>query len=179
MLLFLLNTVAPVFLLLLAGYCAVKANVLDDVVIDGLMKFCTHIALPCLLFRATSTIELSTAYDWPVLLSYYLTVSICFMLAFFIARKRFTRRPGEAVAVAFSALFSNLLLLGVPILDRAFGEQAVSIAIAIISLNAPFCYLIGIVVMESVRADGRSYICLLYTSPSPRDATLSRMPSSA
>ena len=25
----------------------------------------------------------------------------------------------------------------------------------------------------------RGYICLLYTSPSPRDATLSRMPSSA
>ena len=25
----------------------------------------------------------------------------------------------------------------------------------------------------------RTYICLLYTSPSPRDATLSRMPSSA
>ena len=27
--------------------------------------------------------------------------------------------------------------------------------------------------------DGRKYTCLLYTSPSPRDATLSRMPSSA
>ena len=26
---------------------------------------------------------------------------------------------------------------------------------------------------------GRRYFCLLYTSPSPRDATLSRMPSSA
>ena len=26
---------------------------------------------------------------------------------------------------------------------------------------------------------GDGYICLLYTSPSPRDATLSRMPSSA
>ena len=26
---------------------------------------------------------------------------------------------------------------------------------------------------------GHLYICLLYTSPSPRDATLSRMPSSA
>ena len=26
---------------------------------------------------------------------------------------------------------------------------------------------------------GPDYICLLYTSPSPRDATLSRMPSSA
>ena len=28
-------------------------------------------------------------------------------------------------------------------------------------------------------AEGRDYSCLLYTSPSPRDATLSRMPSSA
>ena len=27
--------------------------------------------------------------------------------------------------------------------------------------------------------DGQSIVCLLYTSPSPRDATLSRMPSSA
>ena len=30
-----------------------------------------------------------------------------------------------------------------------------------------------------VPADGSPYVCLLYTSPSPRDATLSRMPSSA
>ena len=32
----------------------------------------------------------------------------------------------------------------------------------------------------SATANGKNlYICLLYTSPSPRDATLSRMPSSA
>ena len=31
---------------------------------------------------------------------------------------------------------------------------------------------------ESIDFDDNSY-CLLYTSPSPRDATLSRMPSSA
>ena len=31
----------------------------------------------------------------------------------------------------------------------------------------------------AVSPGGYSWICLLYTSPSPRDATLSRMPSSA
>ena len=31
----------------------------------------------------------------------------------------------------------------------------------------------------TVRADAEGVDCLLYTSPSPRDATLSRMPSSA
>ena len=31
----------------------------------------------------------------------------------------------------------------------------------------------------NIARENRRYICLLYTSPSPRDATLSRMPSSA
>ena len=35
------------------------------------------------------------------------------------------------------------------------------------------------VVVSDVRMPRMSGICLLYTSPSPRDATLSRMPSSA
>ena len=33
--------------------------------------------------------------------------------------------------------------------------------------------------IEVTLANGFPWICLLYTSPSPRDATLSRMPSSA
>ena len=33
--------------------------------------------------------------------------------------------------------------------------------------------------ISDLLGDGKSYDCLLYTSPSPRDATLSRMPSSA
>ena len=34
-------------------------------------------------------------------------------------------------------------------------------------------------VMRSRGKSDSGYVCLLYTSPSPRDATLSRMPSSA
>ena len=33
--------------------------------------------------------------------------------------------------------------------------------------------------LQAIEDEGDSYDCLLYTSPSPRDATLSRMPSSA
>ena len=36
----------------------------------------------------------------------------------------------------------------------------------------------GVTVMDEVKVKN-FYVCLLYTSPSPRDATLSRMPSSA
>ena len=37
----------------------------------------------------------------------------------------------------------------------------------------------GTIPQDYVALTGDSYACLLYTSPSPRDATLSRMPSSA
>ena len=40
------------------------------------------------------------------------------------------------------------------------------------AVGAPYQY-------ASINTTGVGYTCLLYTSPSPRDATLSRMPSSA
>ena len=46
--------------------------------------------------------------------------------------------------------------------------------ISIISFLKP-----GIIKILSKSGDENYYVCLLYTSPSPRDATLSRMPSSA
>ena len=38
---------------------------------------------------------------------------------------------------------------------------------------------ISITFMQPAKLEDKLLICLLYTSPSPRDATLSRMPSSA
>ena len=40
-------------------------------------------------------------------------------------------------------------------------------------------YLCGVTVYDDAHIGHARTICLLYTSPSPRDATLSRMPSSA
>ena len=46
--------------------------------------------------------------------------------------------------------------------------------------RAPYFAFLSILhLRESLGLRGPEHICLLYTSPSPRDATLSRMPSSA
>ena len=53
----------------------------------------------------------------------------------------------------------------------------------LISVNPAMCTVFGYENEEEMLSEGAStkafYACLLYTSPSPRDATLSRMPSSA
>ncbi|MDH5353779.1 MAG: AEC family transporter [Gammaproteobacteria bacterium] len=150
-----LNIVAPVFLVVMAGYLAVRLKVFTDIQIDHLMRFAIQIAIPCLLFKATSTIDLASAFDWRILSSYYLAAICSFILAYWLLRKIFSRRPGEAVAAAFAALFSNLVLLGLPISELAWGFENMEPGFALVSVNAPICYLLGITAMEYLRADGR------------------------
>ena len=46
-------------------------------------------------------------------------------------------------------------------------------------LEKPYLALTSGRVIEELRRAGEATLCLLYTSPSPRDRTRSRMPSSA
>jgi len=146
---------------MLAGFVSVKSSILSNDAMDGLMRFATQIAVPCLLFSATSTIDLSSAYDWRLLISYYGVAIAGFYAAYKITRRFYQRRPGEAVSVSFGNLFPQLILLGVPIVDRAFGADGLAFAFALISINALICYSIGICTMEGVRADGRSLVSTL------------------
>ena len=156
MLLDILNVVAPVFLIVAAGYVAVRLAWFNGGQIDHLMRFAVQLAIPCLLFRATSTIDLASAYDWRMLLSYYLAAIAGFVLSYQVMRRLFSKRAGEAVAAAFCALFSNLVLLGLPISELAWGLDTMAPNFALVSINAPVCYLIGISVMEYLREDGRN-----------------------
>ena len=155
MLLEILNIVAPVFLVIAAGYLAVRSGIGSAEAIDQLMRFAVQFAIPCLLFRATSTIDLGVAFSWGMLLAYYIGAIGCFVAAYFIVRKLFNRRPGEAVGIAFAAMFSNLVMLGLPISERAWGVDTLAPNYALVAVNAPICYLLGITAMEYLRADGR------------------------
>lgn len=152
----LLNTIAPVFLVVLAGYVAARRALFDAPTVDALMRYAVRFAIPCLLFRAVSTIDLGAAYDGRSLVSFYAPALLCFAGGTLVARRVFGRRPGEAVAVGFGGLFSNLVLLGLPVIGLSFGEAALPKAYALVSVHSPFCYLLGIVTMELARADGRA-----------------------
>jgi malonate transporter and related proteins len=152
------DIVAPVFIVVAAGYSAVRVGIFGDEPVDQLMKFAIQFAIPCLLFRATSTIDLAVAFDWRMLLSYYASAILSFGIAYVVVRRVFKRRPGESVGIAFGALFSNLVLIGLPISERAWGSGGMAPSFALVSVNAPVCYLVGITTMELLRADGRSAV---------------------
>ncbi|GGE32765.1 malonate transporter [Primorskyibacter flagellatus] len=151
---FLVTVILPVFLLIGAGYAATRSGAFPQVAVDGLMKFTQSYAFPCLLFRAVATFDIGEQFHAPLLLTYYVAATLCFILGFLAALLIFRRELEDCVVIGFCCLFSNTLMLGIPITERAFGADALEANFAIIAIHAPFCYTLGIAVMETVRARG-------------------------
>ncbi|EPX80104.1 AEC family transporter [Litoreibacter arenae] len=150
----LIEVILPVFLVIGAGFIAVKRGLFSDDGADALMKFTQTFAIPCLLFRGIAELELDVYFEPRLLVSYYLSALTGFTLGTFGARLIFGRPWEDSIAIGFCCLFSNAVLLGLPITERAYGEDALSPNYAIIAINAPFCYCVGITVMEVVRNRG-------------------------
>lgn len=153
----LITVILPVFLLIGAGYAATRFANFPQIAVDGLMKFTQSYAFPCLLFRAVSSFDIGEQFHAPLLLSYYSAAVLCFLLGFLAALFIFRRDPEDAVVIGFCCLFSNTLMLGIPITERAFGADALEANFAIIAIHAPICYSIGIAMMEAVRARGSGF----------------------
>lgn len=150
----LLDVILPVFLVVAAGYLAAWRGWISENGVEGLMKFAQGIAIPVLLFMALTRLDLGTVFDWRLLLSFYAGAISGFLAGLFGARFLFGRGWEDAVAVGFVGLFSNSVLLGLAISERAWGTASLAPNFAIIALHAPFCYLTGILAMEGVRAQG-------------------------
>ncbi len=160
----LLVIVLPVFLLVGLGYGSVKLRLFPDAGVDALIGFATTIAVPALLFRSIYALDLGANVRIEHLTAFYGAAVVSFAGASLAGRFLWRRRPGEAVALGFSALFSNSVLLGLPIFERAYGAGAMEPVFALIAFHAAFCYLIGIVTMELVRQDGTGIAAALARS---------------
>ncbi|MEI4231353.1 AEC family transporter [Roseovarius sp. D22-M7] len=152
----LVEVILPVFLVIGFGYLAVWRGWFSDAGVEGLMTFTQKFAIPCLLFAAIARLDLGQNFEWRLLSSFYAGAVSGFVLGLLGGRYLFGRSWEDAVAIGFCGLFSNSVLLGLPIMERAYGADALSPSFAIIAIHSPVCYGIGITVMEVVKARGQA-----------------------
>ncbi|MAM60652.1 AEC family transporter [Maritimibacter sp. UBA3975] len=150
----LIEVILPVFLVLGFGYLASWKLGFGETAVQGLMKFAQNFAVPVLLFRALSTLDLGANFDPALLASFYTGAFTGFAAGLLGARYLFGRPWADSVAIGFATLFSNSVLLGLPIMERAYGSDALGPNYAIIAIHAPVCYVIGVTAMEIVRSGG-------------------------
>ncbi|MEN8834239.1 MAG: AEC family transporter [Pacificibacter sp.] len=156
----LLDVVLPVFLVIGYGYLSRWRGWISDEAVETLMKFAQNFAVPTLLFAGIARMDLGENFHIPLLLTFYLGAFAGGAFAFCGARYLFKRSLMDSVAIGFIGLFSNSLLLGIPITERAYGVDALSWNFAIVSIHAPVMYAIGITAMEVAKARGQTLSAL-------------------
>lgn len=150
----LIEVILPVFLVIGFGYVAVWAKWVSDELCDMVMKFAQTIAVPSLLFVGIARMDLGTSFQMPLLVSFYAGAFAAGGFCFCVARFGFKRDLPDCVAIGFTGIFSNAMLLGVPITERAYGADALAWNFAIISIHAPIFFAIGVTLMEISKSRG-------------------------
>lgn len=150
-----LAVIAPIFALIALGYVAVYRRLYPAEGVKALIAFVNNFATPCLLFYSIGTSDFRAAFNIGIIGPFYIGAIACFAVGSVVARKAFANRPGESVAVGFSGTFSNTVLVGLPIMSRAYGEGALPVTLSIIGLHGAILLTVGMVTMELTRRDGQ------------------------
>lgn len=152
----LIDVILPVFLVIGFGFVVAWKGLFEESAVNGLMKFAQNFALPTLLFKSMATLDLHQSFDIGLMVSFYAGAFTCFFLGLAGAHYLFRRPATDCVAIGFCCLFSNSLLLGVPIMERAYGPESLAGNFTIISLHSPIFYAFGIMMMELAKSRGQA-----------------------
>lgn len=150
-----LTVIAPIFALMGLGYTAVRFRLYPADGIKSLIAFVNNFATPCLLFHSLITSDFSAAFNIAIIGPFYLGAVICFVIGIVIAMKIFGNTPGESVSVGFSGTFTNTVLVGLPIMSRAYGGDSLPVVLSIIGLHGAILLTVGMLTMELMRRDGQ------------------------
>jgi len=141
-----LASLTPVFLLIAAGYLAGRREWIRESAVRDLSNLVFLLLIPALLFRTMSGVNVQ-ALDLRPLLAYFPAALL--LLGVSIAWRGFTRR---SVVMAMGGVFSNMVMIGITLVELAYGKSALVTLLTLVSVHALILLTVGSVVLELVVA---------------------------
>lgn len=146
------ETVLPIFGLILCGYVVGRRGWMSEEAIKGLNTFVFYFAVPALLFRAMA--RGLGPIDFSIAGAYLTGVLFTFVLAFVVSWIWFRTTFAERALFGMGAIFSNTVLLGIPLIFTALGEEAGLQLMLIITFHAILIFPVIMVLIELGRSFG-------------------------
>ncbi|MEM7540616.1 MAG: AEC family transporter [Pseudomonadota bacterium] len=119
-----LTVVAPVFLVVALGFALAKSKVISGAQTEGLTRFMYFVAIPAMLINNLATVNLPNELPWRFLLAFYGPSFAVFFAGALSAAYFLQWRGGSLGIAAMTACYSNIVLLGYPLLTQAYGPAA-------------------------------------------------------
>ncbi|MDJ0473520.1 AEC family transporter [Pantoea eucalypti] len=164
------HALAPIFIIMLLGFWAGKAGMVNNRDVSLLNIFVMDFALPAALFSATVQTPWSgIVAQSPLIVVLTGAMWITYVALYFLATRLFKKSPQDAAVLTLTVALPNYAALGLPILGSVLGEgsaTSLSVAVSIACgsvLMTPFCLLI--LEREKARIAGENVVSTVTMLP--------------
>jgi predicted permease len=147
-----LQSLFPIFAMILLGFGAARARLLDPAGLRGLNDFTFWLPLPALLFGALTS---AGPLDLLGLAGVYLLAALlvfCAALAFSLAV--LGGGVAQGAMFALNATYGNVVFLATPVIGMEYGEAGIAPLLGIIALHSSVLLPLAAVLIEAGNPDG-------------------------
>lgn len=136
------SALLPVALLITVGYVAGRLRLVRPEAVPDLSNLVFLVLVQALLFRTMATARLDKL-DLGSIALYYVVVCALFLLLLFVRGLN-----SRSAVLALAGVFSNMLMVGVPLVQLAWGEAGLVVLFTVVSLHALIVLTLGTLVIE-------------------------------
>jgi len=149
-----IEVVFPVFTIMLSGWAFVRFGFIGREGLKGITNFVFLLAIPALLFRAMANGAVDGDVDWSLLYAYYSATAVNFILAHLVGWKVLIVPADQRAVMGISVTFSNAVLIGIPVVQLAYGPKGLVPLLILISVHALILITIATLSLEISRGSG-------------------------
>ncbi len=147
-----LSIISPLITVALLGYFCTRTKWLSKIQLDALSKFTFSISIPAFLFYQMAKADFSEQVSPQLFAAFYFPVLTCYSLAWLINFFFFQNNPAKnsntnphnnsaaSAVFALGASYSNTIIVGLPVLLAALGEQVIGIIFLIVTFHSAMLF---------------------------------------
>jgi predicted permease len=142
---------APLFLLVFVGYALSRWGRWPKVASDALTRFVFVVAIPAFLFRLMSDFSRLPPVDARLLIAYFGGCAALYVLARVIGARAFRMDGAQQSIFAVGTIFSNNVLLGIPLAKITLGDESLPAVSLVLVFNSFVLWTLVTVSIEWAR----------------------------
>ena len=146
-----LSLAAPLFALVFVGYGLMRLSGWPTATADNLSRFVFAVAMPAMLFRMMSDLSRLPPVDARLLMAFFGSCLIVFILGRLVAWKLFGLDGAGQSLFGLGGVFSNNVLLGIPLAKVTLGEAALPSVALVLVFNSLTLWTLVTVSVEWAR----------------------------
>jgi predicted permease len=147
----LVDLTAPLFLLIAFGFVLTRWGRWPMTAADTLSRFVFSVAIPTLLFRLMSEFSREPHVDARLLLAFFGGCLAVYVVARVVAAALFEMDGAEQSIFAMGGIFSNNVLIGLPLAKVTLGEAALPAVSLVLVFNSLLLWTLATVSVEWAR----------------------------